>query len=173
MKKIIITFILFWSVCVVAQESQELKFLGKTIIYENGSWINPGEPKFKLTKPKTWFKRNYVRHYMQGSQEVTDSIIHFNWQKFKHAAITGERVPMGEVLTVLRLKDTYRAVKTHPEAAIVPVGIAAGSAMEGGEKTVMATVGLLKNVVTLSLKTLKFVSTPVRKLMPIKKEVEN
>lgn len=172
MKKYITTFILFWSACVIAQENQELKFLGKTVIYENGSWVNPEEPKWKLTKPKSWFKRNYVRHYMQGSKEVTDSIIYFDWQKFKHAAVTGDRVPAGDVFKVFRLKDTYRAVKAHPEAAVVPIGMAAGSAVEGGEKTVMATMGLLKNVVTLSLKTLKFVSTPVRKLVPIKKKVE-
>ncbi len=163
---------MFCAISLAAEESQELKFLGKTIIHENGSWVNPEEPKWKLTKPKTWFKRNYVRHYMQGSKEVTDSIIRFDWPKFKHAAITGERVPMKEVVQVLKLKDTYQAVKTHPEAAIVPVSIAAGSALEGGEKTIMATMGLLKNVVTLSLNTLKFVSTPVKKLIPIKKEVE-
>ena len=172
MKKYITTFILFWSACAMAQENQELKFLGKTVIYENGSWVNPEEPKWKLTKPKSWFKRNYVRHYMQGSKEVTDSIIYFDWQKFKHAAVTGDRVPAGDVFKVFRLKDTYRAVKAHPEAAVVPIGMAAGSAVEGGEKTVMAAMGLLKNVVTLSLKTLKFVSTPVRKLVPIKKKVE-
>ena len=172
MKKYITTFILFWSACAMAQENQELKFLGKTVIYENGSWVNPEEPKWKLTKPKSWFKRNYVRHYMQGSKEVTDSIIYFDWQKFKHAAVTGDRVPAGEVFKVFRLKDTYKAIKTHPEAAMVPVGMAAGSAVEGGEKTVMATMGLLKNVVTLSLKTLKFVSTPVRKIIPIKNEIK-
>ena len=95
MKKYITTFILFWSACAIAQENQELKFLGKTVIYENGSWVNPEEPKWKLTKPKSWFKRNYVRHYMQGSKEITDSIIYFDWQKFKHAAVTGDRVPAG------------------------------------------------------------------------------
>ena len=172
MKKYITTFILFWSACAIAQENQELKFLGKTVIYENGSWVNPEEPKWKLTKPKSWFKRNYVRHYMQGSKEVTDSIIYFDWQKFKHAAVTGDRVPAGDVFKVFRLKDTYRAVKAHPEAAVVPIGMAAGSAVEGGEKTVMAAMGLLKNVVTLSLKTLKFVSTPVRKIIPIKNEIK-
>ena len=81
-------------------------------------------------------------------------------------------MPAGEVFKVLRLKDTYKAIKTHPEAAMVPVGMAAGSAVEGGEKTVMAAMGLLKNVVTLSLKTLKFVSTPVRKIIPIKNEIK-
>ena len=54
-----------------AEESKELKFLGKTVIHENGSWVNPNEPKFEAKKPSTWFKRNYVRHYMQGSQAVS------------------------------------------------------------------------------------------------------
>ena len=172
MKKLILTLTFLCVANLAAEESQELKFLGKTVIYENGSWVNPEEPKWKLTKPKTWIKRNYVRHYMQGSKEVTDSIIYFDWQKFKRAAITGDRVPAGEVFKGFRLKDTYRAVKAHPEAAVVPIGMAAGSAVEGGEKTVMATMGLLKNVATLSLKALKFVSTPVRKLVPIKKQMK-
>ena len=172
MKKLILTLTFLCVANLAAEESQELKFLGKTVIYENGSWVNPEEPKWKLTKPKTWIKRNYVRHYMQGSKEVTDSIIYFDWQKFKRAAITGDRVPAGEVFKVFRLKDTYKAVKAHPEAAVVPIGMAAGSAVEGGEKTVMATMGLLKNVATLSLKALKFVSTPVRKLVPIKKQMK-
>ena len=81
-------------------------------------------------------------------------------------------MPAGEVFKVFRLKDTYKAVKAHPEAAVVPIGMAAGSAVEGGEKTIMATMGLLKNVATLSLKALKFVSTPVRKLVPIKKQMK-
>ena len=33
-------------------QGEELKLLGKTVIYENGSWVNPEEPKFKLTSPK-------------------------------------------------------------------------------------------------------------------------
>ena len=69
-----------------AEESKELKFLGRTIVHEDGSWVNPDEPKFKLTKPNTWFKRNYVRHYMQGSQEITDSIIKVDWAKLKEAS---------------------------------------------------------------------------------------
>ena len=39
--------------------------------------------------------------------------------------------------------------------------MAAGSAAEGGKGTVMATVGLLKNVGTTTLKVIKFVSSPV------------
>ena len=48
-------------------QGEELKLFGKTVIYENGSWVNPEEPEFKLTSPKTWLKRNYVRHYMPVS----------------------------------------------------------------------------------------------------------
>ena len=77
MKKII--FALLVSVTLV--QGEELKLFGKTVIYENGSWVNPEEPEFKITKPKTWLKRNYVRHYMQGSQELTDSIIKINFKE--------------------------------------------------------------------------------------------
>ena len=33
-----------------AEESKELKFLGRTIVHEDGSWVNPNEPKFKLVQ---------------------------------------------------------------------------------------------------------------------------
>ncbi len=86
---------------VVAEESKELKLLGRTVIYENGSWVNPDEPKFKFKEPKTWLKRNYVRHYMQGSQEVTDSIIHFDWSKFKElSSVLGLRFPPGIITNI-------------------------------------------------------------------------
>ena len=74
-----ILILLLMSVALV--QGEELKLFGKTVIYENGSWVNPEEPEFKITKPKTWLKRNYVRHYMQGSQELTDSIIKINFKE--------------------------------------------------------------------------------------------
>ena len=151
-----------------AEDSKELRFLGRTIIHEDGSWVNPNEPKFKLTKPKTWFKRNYVRHYMQGSQEITESIIKIDWNKFKEASKTGEKVKLQEVVSVFKLKDTVEAAKNHPEAVAVPVGMVAGSAVEGSKGTVIATVGLAKNVFTTTMSVIKFVSKPVTKLIPIK-----
>jgi len=172
MKKLIIISALVCAINLTAEENQELRLLGKTVIHENGSWVNPDEPKFKLTKPKTWFQRNYMRHYMQGSEEVTSSLIHFEWKKFKHAAITGERVPMRDVVSVLRLKDTYKAAKTHPEAILVPVGMAAGTAAEGAEGTIMFTVGVIKNIGEITLKVVKFASKPVKKLIPLKKEIK-
>jgi len=151
-------------------QAEELKFLGRTVIHENGSWVNPDEPKFEAKQPSTWFKRNYVRHYMQGSQEITDSIIKIDWKKFKEAGKTGEKVKLNEVVSLFKFKNTIKAVKEHPEAVAVPVGMAAGSAVEGGKGTVIATVGLAKNVLTTTLKIVKFVSTPVRKILPVKIE---
>ena len=156
-----------------AEESKELKFLGRTVIHKNGSWVNPNEPKFEAKKPSTWLKRNYVRHYMQGSQEITDSIIKFDWPKLKEAAKTGEKVKLNEVVSLFKFKNTIEAAKEHPEAVVVPVGMAAGSAVEGSKGTVIATVGLAKNVLTTSLKVIKFVSAPVRKVVPIKVESTN
>ena len=164
MKKIILALL----VSVTLVQGEELKLFGKTVIYENGSWVNPEEPKFKIAKPKTWLKRNYVRHYMQGSQEITDSIIKVDWAKLKEASKTGEKVKLQEVVSVLKIKDTIKAAKTHPEAVAVPVGLAAGSAVEGGKGTVVATVGLAKNVLTTTLNVIKFVSKPVTKLVPVK-----
>ena len=51
--------------------------------------------------------------------------------------------------------------------------MAAGSAVEGSKGTVIATVGLAKNILTTTLKVIKFVSTPVRKIIPIKVESTN
>ena len=151
----------------VAAFSQELKVFNKTIIYEDGSWVNPDEPKFEVKNPKTWAKRNYVRHYMQGSQEITDSIIEVNWKDFTEAAKTGNKIQLKDFIKVFRFKKTVSAVKDHPEAAIVPVGMAVGSAAEGGTGTVMATAGLLKNAGEITLKLLKFVAKPVTKKLEV------
>ena len=151
----------------VAAFSQELKVFNKTIIYEDGSWVNPDEPKFEVKNPKTWAKRNYVRHYMQGSQEITDSIIEVNWKDFTEAAKTGNKIQLKDFIKVFRFKKTVSAVKDHPEAAIVPVGMAVGAAAEGGKGTVMATAGLLKNAGEITLKLLKFVAKPVTKKLEV------
>ena len=162
-----ILILLLMSVALV--QGEELKLFGKTVIYENGSWVNPEEPKFKITKPKTWLKRNYVRHYMQGSQELTDSIIKINFKELVEAGKTGDKIKLNEFIEIFQLDKTKEAVKNHPEAIAVPAGMAIGSAAEGGKGTVMATVGLLKNVGTLTLKTLKFLAKPVTKVVKVEK----
>ena len=159
--------LLLMSVALV--QGEELKLLGKTIIYEDGSWVNPDEPKFKLTKPKTWLKRNYVRHYMQGSQELTDSIIKINFKEFVEAGKTGDQIKMNEFIELFQFDKTRAAIKNHPEAVVVPAGMALGSAAEGGKGTVMATVGLIKNVGTLTLKAVKFLAKPVTKVVQVEK----
>ena len=162
-----ILILLLMSVALV--QGEELKLLGKTIIYEDGSWVNPDEPKFKLTKPNTWLKRNYVRHYMQGSQELTDSIIKINFKEFVEAGKTGDKIKMNEFIELFQFDKTRAAIKNHPEAVVVPAGMALGSAAEGGKGTVMATVGLLKNVGTLTLKTIKFLAKPVTQIVQVEK----
>ena len=52
---------------------------------------------------------------------------------------------------------------------VVPAGMALGSAAEGSKGTVMATVGLLKNVGTFTLKTIKFLAKPVTKVVQVEK----
>ena len=168
MKKIITTIMLGCIACFA--ESEELRLLGRTIIYENGSWVNPEESEFKFGQPKTWVKRNYIRHYMQGSQEITDSIIEINWKGLVEASKTGDKIPMKDFIKVFRFKKTAEAMKKHPEAVAVPVGMAAGSAVEGGKGTVIATVGLLKNAGELTLRILKFVAKPITK--PLSKVVK-
>ncbi len=165
MKKIILALLM----SVTLAQGEELKLLGKTVIYENGSWVNPEEPKFKLTSPKTWLKRNYVRHYMQGSQELTDSIIKINFKDLVEAGKTGDKIKMGEFIELFQFDKTKAAIKNHPEAAIVPAGMAIGSATEGSKGTIMATVGLLKNAGTITLKTLKFLAKPITKVVQVEK----
>ena len=124
-----ILILLLMSVTLV--QGEELKLFGKTVIYENGSWVNPEEPKFKLTSPKTWLKRNYVRHYMQGSQELTDSIIKINFKELAEAGKTGDKIKLNEFIELFQFDKTREAVKNHPEAVAVPAGMALGSAAEG------------------------------------------
>ena len=162
-----ILILLLMSVTLV--QGEELKLFGKTVIYENGSWVNPEEPKFKLTSPKTWLKRNYVRHYMQGSQELTDSIIKINFKELAEAGKTGDKIKLNEFIELFQFDKTREAVKNHPEAIAVPAGMALGSAAEGGKGTAMATVGLLKNVGTFTLKTIKFLAKPVTKVVQVEK----
>ena len=58
-----------------ANDSKDLDLFGVKINYENGSWVNPNEIKFKIGKPSTWFSRSYIRHYIQGSNELRNSVI--------------------------------------------------------------------------------------------------
>ena len=138
-------------------QDQTIKVLGMTLVYDDGSWVNPNETKFELNKPGTWLKRNYGRHYMQGSDEIVSSLIEFDWLKIKESLKAGKRVKLGEVVRVFRFKKTYVAIKTHPEAAIVPFGMAIGSALEGSEGVVVYTIGLTETAITTSFKVLKLI----------------
>ena len=106
---------------------------------------------------------------MQGSQELTDSIIKINFKELVEAGKTGDKIKLNEFVELFQLDKTREAVKNHPEAVAVPAGMALGSAAEGGKGTVMATVGLLKNVGTLTLKTVKFLAKPVTKVVQVEK----
>ena len=132
-----ILILLLMSVALV--QGEELKFLGKTVIYENGSWVNP------------------------------DSIIKINFKEFVEAGKTGDKIKMNEFIELFQFDKTRAAIKNHPEAVVVPAGMALGSAAEGGKGTVMATVGLLKNVGTLTLKTIKFLAKPVTQVVQVEK----
>ena len=106
---------------------------------------------------------------MQGSQELTDSIIKINFKELVEAGKTGDKIKLNEFIELFQLDKTKEAVKNHPEAVAVPAGMALGSAAEGGKGTVIATVGLLKNVGTLTLKTFKFLAKPVTKVVQVEK----
>ena len=91
----------------------------------------------------------------------------FVWISGIQLGKTGNKIQLKDFIKVFRFKKTVSAVKNHPEAAIVPVGMAAGSAAKGGKGTVMATVGLLKNTGEITLKLLKFVAKPVTKRLEV------
>ena len=95
---------------------------------------------------------------MQGSDEIVHSLVEFDWPKIKETRKAGKRVKLGEVIRVFRLWKTYIASKTHREAAILLVGMAIGSALEGSEGVVVYTIGLTETAITTSFKIPKLIS---------------
>ena len=86
-----------------AKDSDGLDIIGAKIIYDNGSWVNPEEAKFNLSKPITWFKRGYIRHYLEGSSELRKSVVDINWKGLNEAAKTSKKIPLKDFISILNL----------------------------------------------------------------------
>ena len=92
-------------------QDQTIKVLGMPLVYDDGSWVNPNETKFNFKTPKTWTKRNYGRHYMQGSDEIVNSLVEFDWPKIKETIKTGE---VGRGSQSLQIKENLHGSKDPP-----------------------------------------------------------
>ena len=80
--------------------------------------MNPEEAKFNLNKPITWFKRGYIRHYLEGSSELRKSVVDINWKGLNEAAKTSKKIPLKDFISILNFKRAYNGIKEHPEGII-------------------------------------------------------
>ena len=114
---IIIAFIGFFQCS--AEDSKELELFGIKINYQNGSWVNPDEVKFAIKNPDSWVRRNYIRNYLQGSNELRGALIDIDWKAIWKAGKSGEKIPLKNVISVLDFKRALNGLKKHPEGIIV------------------------------------------------------
>ena len=92
-----------------SDDTDGLDIIGAKIIYDNGSWVNPEEAKFNLNKPITWFKRGYIRHYLEGSSELRKSVVDINLKGLNEAAKTSKKIPLKDFISILNFKpQQYR-----------------------------------------------------------------
>jgi len=152
MKKLLIltlsSFACFTSL--FAEDSDGLDIIGAKIIYDNGSWVNPEEAKFNLNKPITWFKRGYIRHYLEGSSELRKSVVDINWKGLNEAAKTSKKIPLKDFISILNFKRAYNGIKEHPEGIIGTTTFALNATSESVQKIYI----ILKS----SARTLKLIS---------------
>ena len=113
--------------------------------------------------------RSKVKKNISNLKESSTLAINEKSNEFVEAGKTGDQIKMNEFIELFQFDKTRAAIKNHPEAVVVPAGMALGSAAAGSKGTVMATVGLLKNVGTLTLKTVKLLDKPVTNVVQVEK----
>jgi len=134
-----------------ANDSKDLDLLGIKINYENGSWVNPNEKIFKVNEPSTWATRSYIRHYIQGSNELRKSVIDFNWKGLYEAAKRSEKIPMNEFISILDYKRAYKSIKRHPEGIIGTTTLALNTASDSVKNIFFALKTTSRSVKLLSV----------------------
>jgi len=134
-----------------ANDSKDLDLLGIKINYENGSWVNPNEKIFKVNEPSTWATRSYIRHYIQGSNELRKSVIDFNWKGLYEAAKGSEKIPMNEFISILDYKRAYKSIKRHPEGIIGTTTLALNTASDSVKNIFFALKTTSRSVKLLSV----------------------
>ena len=143
-----------------SNKSDGLDIVGVKIIFENGSWVNPDEVKFNLNKPITWFKRGYIRHYLEGSSELRNSVVDINWKGLNEAVRTSKKIPLKDFISILNFKRAYNVIKEHPEGIIGTATFALNATSESVQKIYI----ILKS----SARTLKLISFGKKKYIEAK-----
>ena len=143
-----------------SDNSDGLDIFGAKIIYDDGSWVNPEEAEFTLNKPITWFKRGYVRHYLEGSSELRKSVVDINWKGLNEAAKTSKKIPLKDIVSILNFKRAYSGIKEHPEGIIGTTTFALNATSESVQKIYI----ILKS----SARTLKLISFGKKKYIEAK-----
>tara|TARA_B100001750_G_C15297852_1_gene490716 strand:+ start:257 stop:745 length:489 start_codon:yes stop_codon:yes gene_type:complete len=155
--RLLLTFFAFC--CITsskASDSKDLDLFGLKINYENGSWVNPDEIKFKIGKPSTWFSRSYIRHYIQGSNELRKSVIDLNWKGLYDASKASKKIPLNEFISILNYKRAYNCIKKHPEGIIGTTTFALNLAPDSVKNIFM--------ILKIKFKSIKLVSIVTKKI---------
>jgi len=139
-----------------ANDSKDLDLFGVKINYENGSWVNPNEIKFKIGKPSTWFSRSYIRHYIQGSNELRKSVIDLNWKGLYEASKASKKIPLNEFISILNYKRAYNCIKKHPEGIIGTTTFALNLASDSVKNIFM--------ILKTTFRSVKLVSIGIKKI---------
>ena len=152
MKKLLILTLLSFAsfTSLFAEDSDGLDILGAKIIYDNGSWVNPNETKFNLKKSKTWLKRGYVRHYLEGSSELRKSVLDINWKGLAEASKASKKIPLKDFISIFNLKRAYRSIKEHPEGIIGTTTFALNASSDSVQKIYI--------IIKSTARTLKLIS---------------
>ncbi|MBT6662822.1 MAG: hypothetical protein HOB58_06640 [Nitrospina sp.] len=134
-----------------ANDPKDLDLLGIKINYGNGSWVNPNEKIFKIKDPSTWFTRSYIRHYIQGSNELRNSVIDLNWKGLYEASKGSKKIPMNEFIAILDYKRAYKCIKRHPEGIIGTTTLALNTASNSVKNIFMIMKTTFKSVKLVSI----------------------
>ena len=141
-----------------ANDSKDLDLLGIKINYENGSWVNPNEKIFKIKEPSTWVTRSYIRHYIQGSNELRKSVIDLNWKGLYEASKASKKIPLNEFISILNYKRAYNCIKKHPEGIIGTTTFALNLASDSVKNIFM--------ILKTTLRSVRLVSIGIKKIRP-------
>ena len=157
--RLLLTFFAFC--CITsskASDSKDLDLFGLKINYENGSWVNPDEIKFKIGKPSTWFSRSYIRHYIQGSNELRKSVIDLNWKGLYDASKASKKIPLNEFISILNYKRAYNCIKKHPEGIIGTTTFALNLAPDS-----VKNIFMILKIKYISIKLVSIVTKKIRR----------
>ena len=106
--------------------------------------------------PLLGLARSYIRHYIQGSNELRKSVIDFNWKGLYEAAKGSEKIPMNEFISILNYKRAYNCIKKHPEGIIGTTTFALNLASDSVKNIFM--------ILKTTFRSVKLVSIGIKKI---------